>query len=193
MLPVGSADQVAAAWQNHLRLVRRSLERGYYQGWDLHPAQLPTRFAATFAFYRDGFPAAAARLRRYVGRQDSAILDEPATVRALADFVVRALDCGATDDAEVQDLTRLDRPTLDRLARRAVVIADPRRGRLGPAVFWVGARALGFDRNTVSDGMTSLRRGYTAEELGGLLARAGVRATVERRPGYRLVATWRPG
>lgn len=82
--------------------------------------------------------------------------------------------------------------TCDRLARRAVVIADLRRGRFGPAVFWVGAKALGFDRTTVADGMTSLRRGYTAEELGALLARAGVRATVERRPGFRLVAVWRP-
>ena len=47
VLPVGTPDEVAAAWANHLRLVRRSLARGYYQGWDLHPAQLPTRFAAT--------------------------------------------------------------------------------------------------------------------------------------------------
>ena len=40
--------------QLHARLVRRSLERGFYQGWDLHPAQLPTRYAATYAFFRDG-------------------------------------------------------------------------------------------------------------------------------------------
>ena len=45
VLPIGTPDEVAAAWANHLRLVRRSLARGYYQGWDLHPAQLPTRFA----------------------------------------------------------------------------------------------------------------------------------------------------
>ncbi len=80
----------------------------------------------------------------------------------------------------------------DRLARRAVVVADLRRGWLGPLTFWVGARALRFDPVTVADGMTSLRRGYTAAELRALLEAAGVRATVERRPGYRLVATWRP-
>ena len=63
---------VHAAWRLHARLVRRSLERGFYQGWDLHPAQLPTRYAATYAFYRDGLPSAAARLRAYVGqRSDS--------------------------------------------------------------------------------------------------------------------------
>jgi SAM-dependent methyltransferase len=80
----------------------------------------------------------------------------------------------------------------DRLARRGVVLADLRRAPIGPLAFWVGARALRFDPVTVADGMTSLRRGYTTEELRALLAAAGVRATVERRPGYRLVATWRP-
>ena len=82
--------------------------------------------------------------------------------------------------------------TCDRLARRAVIVADLRQGVLGPAVFWAGARALGFDRVTVADGMTSLRRGYTVGRLRALLDAAGVRATVERRPGYRLVAVWRP-
>ena len=118
-LPVGTSEQVRAAWSLHARLVRRSLERGFYQGWDLHPAQLPTRFAATYGFYRGGLEQAGARLRNYRGRVDSNVLDEPATVRALADFVVRALDCGASDDAETQRLTGLDRAALHGLARRA--------------------------------------------------------------------------
>ena len=54
ILPVGDHAAVRRGWELHSRLVRRSLERGYYQGWDLHPAQLPTRFAATYAFYRAG-------------------------------------------------------------------------------------------------------------------------------------------
>ena len=82
--------------------------------------------------------------------------------------------------------------TCDRLARRAVIVADLRRGRFGRVAFWVGARALGFDPVTVADGMTSIRRGYTAPELRALLATAGVRGTVHRRPGYRLVAVWHP-
>jgi SAM-dependent methyltransferase len=80
----------------------------------------------------------------------------------------------------------------DRLARRGVIVADLRRGLLGPLAFRVGALALRFDRVTKADGITSLRRGYTQDELRALLLWAGVRATVERRPGYRLVATWRP-
>ncbi|MCL2585805.1 MAG: aldolase [Streptosporangiales bacterium] len=115
VLPVG--DQVREGWELHLDLVRRSLERGYYQGWDLHPAQLPTRYAATFAFYRRGLEPAAARLRAYTGGGDSAILDEPATARALADFLLRSLHCGAADDDEIQGLTGLDREGITGLAR----------------------------------------------------------------------------
>jgi citrate lyase beta subunit len=118
VLPVGSPDQVGAAWGNHLRLVRRSLERGYYQGWDLHPAQLPTRYAATFAFYRGGLEAAGERLRNYVERQASGILDEPATARALADFVLRGVDCTAVSADEVRAASGLDVATLADLAHR---------------------------------------------------------------------------
>jgi len=81
--------------------------------------------------------------------------------------------------------------TCDRLARRGVIVADLRRGRLGPLAFWVGARALRFDPMTRADGMTSLRRGYTPTELRRVLLAAGIKARIERRPGYRLVASWR--
>ena len=97
ILPVGDEDDVDAAWVNHHRLVRRSLERGYYQGWDLHPAQLPTRYAATYAFYREGLPRACERLADNVARTVGRVADEPATARALAGFVLRGLDCGAVD------------------------------------------------------------------------------------------------
>jgi citrate lyase beta subunit len=116
-LPVGEA--VHSAWREHLRLVRRSLERGFYQGWDLHPHQLPTRFAATYGFFREGLPSAAARLRDYAGAAEGGVLDEPATAQALATFLNRGLDCGALDEDEVARLTGLSRPDLDRYARRA--------------------------------------------------------------------------
>jgi citrate lyase beta subunit len=99
VIPVG--EHRSAAWQLHARLVRRSLERGLYQGWDLHPAQLPTRFLATFGFFRDGLQVALDRLQRYLDRQESGYLDEPATAAALADYVLRALECGAVDPHEV--------------------------------------------------------------------------------------------
>jgi len=118
VLPVGEPAAVRAGWALHHRLVRRSLERGYYQGWDLHPAQLPTRYAAVFAFYRDGLAQAADRLRRYVERTDSGFLDEPATARALADFILRGVDCGAVDADEAHRLCGGDASGLAVLARR---------------------------------------------------------------------------
>jgi citrate lyase beta subunit len=119
LLPVGDEQAVRDGWSTHLRLVRRSLERGYYQGWDLHPAQLPTRFAATFRFYRDGFEAAAQRLRDYVEGSGSTVLDEPATARALADFLLRGRDCGALSSAQVAEAAGVDDAGLAGLARRA--------------------------------------------------------------------------
>jgi 2-polyprenyl-3-methyl-5-hydroxy-6-metoxy-1,4-benzoquinol methylase len=83
--------------------------------------------------------------------------------------------------------------TCDRLARRAVVVADLRRDPLAARAFWCGARLLAFDPVTVADGMTSIRRGFTRLELLTLMAQAGVEGRVDRRRGFRLVATWRPG
>ena len=99
ILPVG--EGAAEAWALHARLVRRSLERGFYQGWDLHPHQLPTRYLATYAFYRHGYPDSASRLRTYLAQEEGAVMDEPATARALAWFVLRGVQCGAIDADEV--------------------------------------------------------------------------------------------
>jgi citrate lyase beta subunit len=102
VLPVGDRSAVHAAWRLHARLVRRSLERGFYQGWDLHPAQLPTRYLATYAFFRADLDAVASRLRAYLEHDEGGgVLDEPATARALAGFALRALDCGAITEAEL--------------------------------------------------------------------------------------------
>jgi hypothetical protein len=117
ILPVGDDDAVRRGWSLHARLVRRSLERGYYQGWDLHPAQLPTRYAATYAFYRDGLHSAVTRLRAYLGQGDSQFLDEPATAVALAGFVLRGVECGAVSEAELAGIG-VDRSRLAQLARR---------------------------------------------------------------------------
>ncbi len=114
ILPVG--DRTAEAWRLHARLVRRSLERGFFQGWDLHPNQLVTRYLATYAFYREGWPEASERLRDARRGTTGAVLDEPATVRALAGFVLRGVRCGAISVDEVADATGIDEPTLVALA-----------------------------------------------------------------------------
>lgn len=118
VLPVGDRGTVHAAWALHARLVRLALDRGLYQGWDLHPAQLPTRFLATFVFFRHDRVAVGDRLRRYLTRTPGHVLDEPATARALAGFLLRGVRCGALTVAEAGDLTGTDVPALELLAAR---------------------------------------------------------------------------
>ncbi|MCX4746434.1 aldolase/citrate lyase family protein [Kitasatospora sp. NBC_01287] len=118
VIPTGPREQVFAAWNLHHGLVRRSLARAYYQGWDMHPAHLPTRYAAVYAFYREGLAAAASRLAAYVAKAGGDVMDEPATAKALSGYLLRGLDCGAVDLAEVTELTGLDRERLDELSGR---------------------------------------------------------------------------
>jgi citrate lyase beta subunit len=118
VMPVGAPAAVREAWALHGRLVRPSLERGFYQGWDLHPAQLPSRFAAVFAFFAGSADSAARRLRAYRERADSGFLDEPATAVALAGFLLRGVDCGALDAEWVTKSVGAPEPDLAALARR---------------------------------------------------------------------------
>src|SRR3954454_15718653 len=118
VLPVGTHEQVHAAWRLHAGLVSRALERGLYQGWDLHPAQLVTRYPATYAFFRAALPAAVGRLAAYLDRSAAGVLDEPATARALATVVLRGRDCGAVDEAEVRSEGGPERADLAKLAGR---------------------------------------------------------------------------
>lgn len=123
VLPVGPTEKVHDAWRLHYGLTRRALARAYYQGWDMHPGHIPTRYAAVFAFYREGFAQAAARLARYANRTDGDVMDEPATAKALSGYLLRGLDCGALDIAEVARLAGLTRADLEGFAA-------PRRGDL---------------------------------------------------------------
>ncbi|WP_019355712.1 DUF6986 family protein [Streptomyces sp. AA1529] len=118
VIPTGGREQVHDAWRLHHSLVRRSLSRAYYQGWDMHPGHLPTRYAAVYAFYREGMRRAGERLAAYVEQAGGEVLDEPATARALSGYLLRGLDCGALDAAEVTAVSGLDRSGLDRLAGR---------------------------------------------------------------------------
>jgi hypothetical protein len=104
---------VHGAWQLAHRHIRHSLEGGFYQGWDLHPAQLPVRYATCFAFFLEGFAQAAERLRNFVDKAAQAtlvgdIFDDAATGHGLLNYFLRALNSGAIelDDIEQTGLTR---------------------------------------------------------------------------------------
>ncbi|AKU18461.1 DUF6986 family protein [Luteipulveratus mongoliensis] len=117
IIAFGTRDEAHSTWALHHRLVTRSLERGIYQGWDLHPGHLPTRYLANYLFYRRALPDAAARLRAYVAREESGVMDEPATARMLAAALLRGVHCGALDAAEVTELANLDEGALLALTR----------------------------------------------------------------------------
>ena len=82
---------------------------------------------------------------------------------------------------------------LDRVARGWVVVSDLRRSWLAAWGFWLVSWPLGFHRVTRHDGVVSVVRGFTVDELARhVLAATGQRADVRRHLGYRLTATWRP-
>lgn len=102
ILPLGTPQEIRSAWQLHGRLVGRHLRRGIYQGWDMHPAQLPTRFIATFDFFNRSLDSAVDRLGRYIRAESGTVMDEPATAKALARYILRSTSCGAADMPEIQ-------------------------------------------------------------------------------------------
>jgi CO/xanthine dehydrogenase FAD-binding subunit/citrate lyase beta subunit len=122
---------VHAAWRLHYQHVRHSLLHAYYQGWDLHPAQLPTRYAAVYAFFLEGIDAASERLRNFVGKAAQATLvgevfDDAATGQGLLNYFLRAINSDAISEAEAQERTGL---TLEELRGRSFVkILERRRG-----------------------------------------------------------------
>jgi citrate lyase beta subunit len=122
---------VHRAWRLHHDHVRHSLVGAYYQGWDLHPAQLPTRYAAVYTFFLEGLEAAGERLKNFVEKAAQATLvgdvfDDAATGQGLLNYFLRAINCGAVTEDEALARTGL---TLEDLRSRSFVkILERRRG-----------------------------------------------------------------
>src|SRR5258706_260505 len=96
---------VHRAWRLHVDHIRHSLINAYYQGWDLNPAQLPTRYAAVYSFFLEGLKAATDRLRNFIEKAGQATLvgdvfDDAATGQGLLNYFLRALNCGAITEEE---------------------------------------------------------------------------------------------
>jgi len=105
------------AWKMHFNYIRRSLELGFYQGWDLHPAQLPTRFAAVYSFFLENVDSASERLRNFLEKAAHAtrlgqMFDDAAMVQGLLKYFSQAIQCGALTAEEVEKLTGLSQEEL---------------------------------------------------------------------------------
>jgi len=116
-------EVVHRAWRLHAEHVRHSLVGGFYQGWDLHPAQLVTRYAVLYAFFLEGLDAASDRLRNFVQKAAQATLvgevfDDAATGQGLLNYFLRAVNCGAITEEEALERSGL---TLEELRGRSFV------------------------------------------------------------------------
>ena len=110
-------EVVHRAWRLHYNHIQHSLTNAFYQGWDLHPAQLPTRYAAVYAFFLESLEAASERLKNFVEKAAKATLvgdvfDDAATGQGLLNYFLRAINCGAITEAEAIQLSGLSLPEL---------------------------------------------------------------------------------
>jgi len=130
VMPVGEKSAVQRAWRRHFDDVRASLRQGFYQGWDLHPGQLASRYAAVFSFFLEGLEPASQRLRNFVEKAAQATLvgdvfDDAATGQGLLNYFLRGVSCGAItpDEAAATGLS------LDEIRSRSfLAILKGRRG-----------------------------------------------------------------
>src|SRR5438034_6591164 len=123
---------VHRAWKLHYDHIQHSLEGGFYQGWDLHPAQLPIRYAAMYAFFLQSLDAASERLRNFVDKAAKATLigdvfDDAATGQGLLNYFLRAVNSGALTAEEAVERSGL---TLDELRAGSFVKILKRRQAL---------------------------------------------------------------
>ncbi len=130
-----NAEVVHRAWRLQVEYIRHSLVGGFYQGWDLHPAQIPTRYAAVYAFFLEGLEPASERLRNFVSKAAQATLvgdvfDDAATGQGLLNYFLRAMTCGALTEQEAIDLSGLTREELE--GRSFLKILTNRRGQPSP-------------------------------------------------------------
>jgi citrate lyase beta subunit len=129
ILPV--PPSVHRGWKLHYDAVRHAFDCGFYQGWDLHPAQLPARFAAVFASVLEGVEAASERLKNFIAHSERATLtggvfDDAATGRGLVLYFMRGVACGAILESEIPSLTGLTMGDLRLwLTRAATASGEP--------------------------------------------------------------------
>jgi len=128
ILPIPPA--VHAGWKLHYANVRHALYNGFYQGWDLHPAQIPARLVAVYALFLEGLDEASERLCNFIGKaaqatRVGAVFDDAATGQGLLNYFLRALRCGAIPESEIPALTGLTVAELNSTFDR--ILADRRR------------------------------------------------------------------
>ncbi len=103
-------EAVHRGWRIAYGHIQHSLVNGFYQGWDLHPAQFPARYGAVYAFFLEGLESAGARLKSFMNKAAQATLlgdvfDDAATGQGLLNYFLRAINCGAITTEEAEEMT----------------------------------------------------------------------------------------
>ena len=103
---------VHSAWRKHHNNVTTSLINGFYQSWDLHPAQLPARYAAVYTFFLESADEQGKRLKGFMEKATRAnltgnVFDDAASAQGLLNFFARAASCGAMTEKEITAATSL--------------------------------------------------------------------------------------
>ena len=116
------------AWRAHFDNITHSLINGFYQSWDLHPAQFVARYAAIYAFFFESKDSSAKRLEGFIEKAAQANLtgnqfDDAASAQGLLNFFIRAQSCGALDETEILEATNLSSEEL-RANSFAKILAD---------------------------------------------------------------------
>ena len=134
---------VHLGWKLQFEHVRRALELGFYQGWDLHPAQLPARFAAVYSFFLENLDSSAERLRNFIDQAAQAtrigqVFDDAAMVQGLLNFFLQAgalrrVDRGRGANAHGADAGGVTRGIV-RQDSRATVCVRASHGYLRPFI-----------------------------------------------------------
>ncbi|HRJ88155.1 MAG TPA: aldolase/citrate lyase family protein [Pyrinomonadaceae bacterium] len=104
--------RIFEGWRTHFENVTYSMSNGFYQSWDLHPNQLPARYAAVYSFFLRTFDSQTARLRDFIDGASRAMLsgntfDDAASAQGVLNFLRRGSDCGAFNDSDVASATGL--------------------------------------------------------------------------------------
>lgn len=98
-------EAVHGAWRLGFDDNMHSLRNGFFQGWDLHPAQFVTRYAAVYHFFLGSLESASNRLKTFVEKAALAslfgdVFDDAATGQGLLNFFLRGMACGAITEKE---------------------------------------------------------------------------------------------
>jgi len=109
---------VQEGWRLHMAQIRHSLHFGFYQSWDLHPAQLVSRYAAVYDYFERSQAEHGRRLKAFIASAAQATLagnhfDDVASAQGLLDYFLRARACQALTDMEIEQLTGLTPAVLE--------------------------------------------------------------------------------